>query len=100
MGGFPVGPKQVNCRKYPDSWVYAVQPPSTARKPRQWRYTLRSAALKLRPNFHQSSNLQHSCGKSSGLPPLISRHAPSELPNPFGESPSELPTRSDCIVQT
>ncbi|RZS26469.1 hypothetical protein BHM03_00059815, partial [Ensete ventricosum] len=42
----------------------------------------------------------HSCGNSSGLLPVISRRAPSELPDPFGESPNELPTRSHYIVQT
>ncbi|RZS20525.1 hypothetical protein BHM03_00053053, partial [Ensete ventricosum] len=55
--------------------------------------------LKLRPNFCQSGNLQHSCGKSSGLLPVISRRAPDEL-DPFGESSSEPPVRSHYIVQT
>ncbi|RRT41789.1 hypothetical protein B296_00010667 [Ensete ventricosum] len=71
-----VGPGRVNRRKYPDYW------------------------LKLRPNFRQFGNLWHSCGKSSGLLPVISRRAPSELPDPFGESPSELLARSHYIVQT
>ncbi|RWV96103.1 hypothetical protein BHE74_00031151 [Ensete ventricosum] len=60
---------------------------------------LKDHKLKLRPNFRQSGNLRHSCGKSSGLFPVISRHAPSELSDPFGESPSELPVRSHYIVQ-
>ncbi|RWV97872.1 hypothetical protein GW17_00039315 [Ensete ventricosum] len=46
--------------------------------------------LKLRPNFRQSSNLRYSCGKPSGLLPVISQRAPSKLPDPFNESPSEL----------
>ncbi|RZS02003.1 hypothetical protein BHM03_00031969 [Ensete ventricosum] len=28
MGGLPAGPGRVNCQKYPNSWVRAVQPPS------------------------------------------------------------------------
>ncbi|RWW81386.1 hypothetical protein BHE74_00010235 [Ensete ventricosum] len=57
-------------------------------------------SLKLRPNFCQSSNFRHSCSKSSSLLPMISRHAPSELPDPFDKSSSKLPARSHCIVQT
>ncbi|RWW20977.1 hypothetical protein BHE74_00032001 [Ensete ventricosum] len=51
---------------------------------------LKDHKLKLRPNFCQSRSLQHSCGKSSGLLPVIFRRAPNELPNPFGESPSNF----------
>ncbi|RZS07093.1 hypothetical protein BHM03_00037847 [Ensete ventricosum] len=61
---------------------------------------LKDHKLKLRPNFRQSGNLRYSCGKSFDLLPVISRRAPSELPDPFDESPSELSTRSHCIVQT
>ncbi|RZS02417.1 hypothetical protein BHM03_00032470 [Ensete ventricosum] len=46
--------------------------------------------LKLGPNFCQSDNLRHSCGKSFGFLPVISRHVPNELPDPFDEPPSEL----------
>ncbi|RWW35971.1 hypothetical protein BHE74_00059041 [Ensete ventricosum] len=34
------------------------------------------------------------------LPTAISLRIPSELPDSFGESPSELPTRSHRIVRT
>ncbi|RRT35211.1 hypothetical protein B296_00038829, partial [Ensete ventricosum] len=34
--------------------------------------------------------LRHSYGESFGLLLVISRCVPSELPDPFGESPSEL----------
>ncbi|RWW02661.1 hypothetical protein GW17_00034237 [Ensete ventricosum] len=44
--------------------------------------------------------LRYSCGKSSGLLPVISLHVPGELPDPFDESPIELPARSHRIVQT
>ncbi|RRT34717.1 hypothetical protein B296_00055627, partial [Ensete ventricosum] len=35
---------------------------------------------------------------SSGLLLIILQRAPNELPDPFSESPSELPARSHCIV--
>ncbi|RRT35756.1 hypothetical protein B296_00013549 [Ensete ventricosum] len=62
--------------------------------------TLKDHKLKLRPNFRQSGNLRHSCGKLSGLLSVISRRAPNELLDPFGDTPSELPARSHYIVQT
>ncbi|RRT79316.1 hypothetical protein B296_00006147 [Ensete ventricosum] len=49
-------------------------------------------AASCRPNF------MHSYHKSSG--PAISLRVPSELPDLFGESPSELPMRSHLIVRT
>ncbi|RRT46293.1 hypothetical protein B296_00042618 [Ensete ventricosum] len=38
--------------------------------------------------------------KSSSLLPVISQRVPSNLPDPFGKSPSELPARSHYIVRT
>ncbi|RWW23572.1 hypothetical protein GW17_00012178 [Ensete ventricosum] len=41
-----------------------------------------------------------SSGESHGLHPVISRRVPSELPDPFSESPSELSVSSYCIIQS
>ncbi|RRT80188.1 hypothetical protein B296_00005302 [Ensete ventricosum] len=37
--------------------------------------------------------------RSSDLLSAISRLVPSELPDPFSKSPSELSTRSHCIIR-
>ncbi|RRT62489.1 hypothetical protein B296_00038394 [Ensete ventricosum] len=41
--------------------------------------------------FQKEDCSRISSDESHNLPPVISRHVPSELPDPFGESPSKLP---------
>ncbi|RRT76359.1 hypothetical protein B296_00007831 [Ensete ventricosum] len=46
------------------------------------------------PRQFTHRSLQNSCDKSYGLLPVISQHVPSELSDPFGESPRRWQRRA------
>ncbi|RRT60351.1 hypothetical protein B296_00017926 [Ensete ventricosum] len=76
-----------------------VYPPilgdSAAQFPGYGRFTHRPWAV-----YPSAAASRCPISKSYGLLPVISRRVPSEFLDPFGESPSELPTRFHRIVRT
>ncbi|RWV90641.1 hypothetical protein GW17_00047137 [Ensete ventricosum] len=115
MGGLPIGPMRVNRRKHPDSWVRAVQPPSLGgsaivSRSKAWAVTVHLSLTDGLPIEISAKVLNYDLTSANPVASsifaasllvfflVISRCIPSELFDPFGESPSELPMKSHRIV--